>query len=627
MVKIFGKIFSKYIFFSILIFNSFCFSAKLELNILSLEGQKLDKAGAGVPFVVEVVTEDVSGSQEPKIEGIDDFYIGQRSFQMRMINGASSTKISYQVRIDGAGKYKIGPARLNVDGKDIESNIVDLEVSTDQIESPGQKIFSKKRFRQADNYDGSADLDEKDNLSNNKEFFFKLFADKESVVVGEKINCVLRFYYLDGADLTVDGVDSPAIKDAKKIDPKNGGRAISGQQKVDGSLYNYYQWAFSVIPKKVGQMTIPATRLVMRVPVEQDDIFSNFASFFGHTNEQRVVFSNSLNIDVKNLPKYDGIVDAVGEFLHFSSSVDRAVAKAGDGVVYTLELEGSGDLDSVEIKELQDFPAGAKYYDSKRYVLDNSAKEGMRKKRFEFIVQGLNEGAFEIPGQTFTFFDVKSKKYKTLKSAPVGLKILPSLAKEKVPYSVASPGSKFSDNISAAKDNIAVGQPGFEIKSIGFGENWRGKKDREMNFLFFIMILFLPVILCLLIFFKKIKNKVSIFLEKKSAKKGVYKRAIKNINALKKNNDYRQVYQIFIIFFSQFFDIEKSNITSDYIKQKLVESGVSEQQVLLWEDFFEKLMALGFYDNKIELADCKNIFVEAISWINIFEDAFKKPRL
>lgn len=576
MVKIVGK-FLLILFLITIFFSSYCTSIKLEAY--GVEGEDLEQVAAGQPFVLDVSIQDSTATPKPKIDGIQEFHVGHTSFQIRTVNGRSSVKYVTQIRIDKPGVYTLGPAEVTIDGNIYRSRSLEITVGDKQIVSNGDVRKDKEKF------------------------FLQLVSDKKNVVVGEKINCVLRFYFTDDSTIKFPSFSAPDVKELRRKDKKDSFRS---REKVGKEIYNYIELRWSVFPKTVGEITLPAHRADFQLRVE-DPHWSGFRSLFGLDYENKHVFSNALTFSVSPLPQYDGTVHAVGEFIDFSGSVDRAVAKQGDGIVYTLQVEGSGDLENLEIKQLQNMPACVKYYDSKSYIRNNSAKPGMRKKRFEFIVQGMEEGECTIPAQTFTFFDTKTKKYKTLKTSPVVLKILPSLG-NKMPLPGITPRDEQEDAIQESK--IA------DIRQYGV---WYGMTERKLPFWLFVFLIFLPLVPFGFVEAKKISYNISHRYSPHMIKKYAFAKAIKDLKHAKRKNNFSVIYSIFITFFAQKFELKESIITQDTIIHILKEKGFLLQEINSWEHFIARISSFVFYErDKVATFD-KEFFDQAIKWIEIFE--------
>lgn len=344
--------------------------------------------------------------------------------------------------------------------------------------------------------------------------------------------------------------------------------------------------------------------------------------------------ANYLSSNVEPLPKCDCMADVVGEFICFDASVDRMVARKGDCVVCTLELEGAGDLDSVEIIELQNMPKNLKYYYSKRYLVDNSAKEGMMKKRFEFVVQGLESGELVIPSQKFTFFDTQARRYKTLKSNSINLEILPVI------NNITKNNNSFDKNNNSKKLENSI-HDSLDKKNIMHTDvcsKWHTCKRCKIIFwlilLIFLFVSYLHVNnLSLIVFPEKIKSRLAKsrlaksrlaknYFQSRARKKATYK-IISSLAIAKNKKDYTSLYAIFITFFSERFLLNESCVTSDKIINILSENSLSQEELLLWESFIEQIMAYAFCDKDRNSSINSEIFSQALSWVDKFKKKFK----
>src|SRR5690606_34500112 len=167
MVEKMGKIVGNFCIW-ILIFCMSYMSAGIRLDIRTTDGIATESVVVGQPFLVEVIIDCVQGSvPAPIIEGLDQFTAKRTGMYMSSINGASTTKYTYQVRIDRLGDYKIGPATLTHQQQNFTSNIAPVSVVKDT----------------------SAQLQSKNNKKSQSESkaFLRLMVDNDHVVVGQKI--------------------------------------------------------------------------------------------------------------------------------------------------------------------------------------------------------------------------------------------------------------------------------------------------------------------------------------------------------------------------------------------------------------------------------------------------------
>jgi len=134
-VKIVGNILLNFVFWGV----TLC--GPVDLRITTMSGAHLSRAGAGEPFLVEVVASGTDSTQTPKVEGLNSFNVHTAGLYIRSINGRSSVTHRYKVRIDKIGEYKIGPATVLIDGKPKRSNIIELTVGDQQV---AQTVRTKK---------------------------------------------------------------------------------------------------------------------------------------------------------------------------------------------------------------------------------------------------------------------------------------------------------------------------------------------------------------------------------------------------------------------------------------------------------------------------------------------------
>src|SRR5205085_2139556 len=154
----------------------------------------------------------------------------------------STARYSYQVRIDAIGSYILGPAVVTHQQQEFISNEARIDVVKDV---------------------GVATSNNKNNQSVESKAFLRLMVDSESVVVGQKIGCVLRFYYQDPS-LSLHNISMPELPG---FDIKEIGKLESGTAEIDGVSYRYAQWQWDMYPTKPGEFIIPAYNADYDIPL------------------------------------------------------------------------------------------------------------------------------------------------------------------------------------------------------------------------------------------------------------------------------------------------------------------------------------------------------------------------
>lgn len=397
MVRIVGKL---------LIFLCISLQASITLHITDMQRQAVKEVQVGEPFLLTVAVTDNTSDQEPQLRGLQDLYVKRVGSRLLNVNGKKSQEHIYQIRIDKKGYYTIGPAVDPTTGE--RSSTIGIKVTTanTQQKLPEHQAALPKQSTGT---------------------FLRLVTDKETVYVGQKIKTFLRFYALEDEELSIEQVtaqDPVTINVSEKLGPKK------GEQELDGKKYTYWQWQWDMFAQEPGQLVIPSYILDYAKHLPLDNHLGSWATFFGPKYEHKRIYSNALTLQVKPLPSYHKEVQAVGSFTRYTAQIDPPRAQQYEGMVLKITLEGSGNIEHLRAPELM-LPEGFKWYVSKEYQHNVGDKQ---QKTFEYIVQGLQPGDWEIPEQIFTFFDVEMSAYKELKTAPLLVAIIPENSARPLAY-------------------------------------------------------------------------------------------------------------------------------------------------------------------------------------------------
>jgi hypothetical protein len=237
-------------------------------------------------------------------------------------------------------------------------------------------------------------------------------------------------------------------------------------------------------------------------------------------------------------------------------------------MVLTLEIEGNGNLSAIATPQLQ-MPDTLKYYDSNSSIIAPKHSDELPKKRFEFIVQGMKSGYCEIPEQLFTYFDIDTHRYVTLRTVPLAVSIMPGVISAK--KDIGAPLLPIEEaGVVAALQTIA------DINTSGL---WYSVSERRsLPWWLFQLLLLLP---CFYLAYPFILER-GIVLTGNSVRLRRWRalrNARKQIEQSIKNSDDTQLYAIFM--------------------QLLQELGKNED-VLRQDSFFESILhaAYGKSDNK-----------------------------
>lgn len=574
MDKITGKLIK--IFFLLVFFMHVPLFSGATLHVLSKDNIALEQAGVGIPFVLEILVEDAGKTgQRPHVKGLDNFTMHNSGMTMTTANGKTSIKYTYELSSDQIGVFKLGPAELVLPTQVVKTNSAKITVGS-------REIKDKKAVK-----------------AQNNKVFFSLFSDKRRVVVGEKVICSLRFYFLDDS-ISLRSIQEPRFVGFKGHFKKD---ATEGTQTINGTTYNYIEWQWQVYPARVGHLMIPACRADYVDNSGANNFNMSFASFFAFSGQHKSGYSNALTIEVDALPEEKKDVDAIGEFSHFSAFAKPAVAKEAEGIVFALELTGDGNFEDIDIVELAGVPETFKYYDAQKKVTPG-------KKQFDFIMQGMQVGDWQVPSQSFTYFDTKSRTYKTLKTSPVHITITPG-------NSVKVSDKDLNTFVDGEQEVIVKKDQ--DIHPIITQGAWYFIKEREISMWWFLLLTVLPLIVCVFFGIKYYVSKKVKHASPEKRQKNAFKKARTAVIDAQQQQNCAKLYQIFIELFLDRIDPQGAEVSQGFIESTMQDAGIVREKLDTWNRFFNRISEYMFFDKEPMSTEQEGTFKQALSWIDFLE--------
>ncbi len=405
-------------------------AAGIEMEIQSLQGAPLIKAGVGVPFLIKVKVFGENGrSNEPKIEGIFAQRVG---IQMQSVNGFSTTTYTYKALINDPGEFDIGPAIMQTASGMIESDRIRLSV----VEEENISVQRSKKVDQTQ-----------------KTVFAQLWVDESEVYVDQSIRLTLRCYFLNSVSLH--SIIKPAVS---WLDITDMHEPIEGTEQIGSTLYHYIEWQWNAYPKQAGNFVIPAFGINAEIDThtQNSGLFSHMPLFFaGFMNEQVQIHSNGVSIKVRELSAEAKKIGLVGDFSALSMHIDPAEIMQEKAAVLKLVLKGKSGVERVGKPTLCDMPSSLRWYYSKESVKALDA-DGYVTKEWEFVLHPLDAGIFVIPAQKIVYFDTALEKIRMLKTDAVTLKVEPSVISSTTQNNLsASQSEKVNEKIEQ-RDTVLV---------------------------------------------------------------------------------------------------------------------------------------------------------------------------
>lgn len=566
MVRIVGKL---------LIFLCISLQASITLHITDMQRQAVKEVQVGEPFLLTVAVTDNTSAQEPQLRGLQDLYVKRVGSRLLNVNGKKSQEHIYQIRIDKKGYYTIGPAVDPTTGERSSTIGIKATTATTQQKLPEHQAALPKQSTGA---------------------FLRLVTDKEMVYVGQKIKTFLRFYAPEDEELSIEQVtaqDPVTISVSEKLGPKK------GEQEIDGKKYTYWQWQWDMFAQEPGQLVIPSYTLDYAKHLPLDNHLGSWASFFGPKYEHKRIYSNALTLQVKPLPSYHKEVQAVGSFTRYTAQIDPPRAQQYEGMVLKITLEGSGNIEHLQAPELM-LPEGFKWYASKEYQRNVGDKQ---QKTFEYIVQGLQPGDWEIPEQTFTFFDIEMSAYKELKTAPLLVTIIPESSVRPIAY----------------EQSCAYTEPEHKACQTLMYPEYLEAQDLMLPMAWYVFLTIMLLPLCGLgaLYVRDIGYYYLPYYVPSYTRRSAYNRAYKDIVAACKEQRAYQLQDIFLCYIAAVTRRSQASLTTSDIVALFAQSPVDQEKKEAAYIFFNQIAEIAYAG---ELAgNVSDVCDHAIVWLDELE--------
>ena len=336
---------------------------------------------------------------------LKDFSIINRSTQQsyQLINNdfSSSQIKSFQLRPNIAGTIIIPSAKVTVAGKTFQTEPISINVlaGSDATNNPSKTTAASANATPSKIPAGSS-----------KDLFIMAVLDKETAYIGEEIIYSIRLYRRFSAidQLLYQEPEFSMISELLERDQKTYTQVYQGiryyVQEVDRrSLFSY----------ESGAITIPPATAEVQI---------NF--FYG----SKIIKSNDVTINIIPLPevdKPDNFSGLVGDYT-MDVDVNTQALVENKPIAIRLSIAGSGNIKQLSDLSFDTNPDIFKVYQSSTNDLITYINSVKGVRHFEYIMAPKTEGSFSLPSFSFSYFDLKTKRYKTITSPSETVSILDS---------------------------------------------------------------------------------------------------------------------------------------------------------------------------------------------------------
>ncbi len=435
------------------------------------------------------------GDSRPVLKGLESFDVTRTgtSSRFEIINGKMNSGIDYTylLRPKKTGSFKIGPAEVKVKGKTFRSNAEILKIA-EPVRSSGTHrgpLFLKAALSSR-----------------------KIYVEEEAVY-SLKLYCRKRV-----GDLSLN------LPESEHLAFKQLGKPVEYQGVYNGESYKILEVRYSLIASEEGIYAIRPSRMNMTVLESRrrspgslfDDPFFSMSS-----RRPMTLDSEPLELEVVPLPEMGrpaGFSGLVGTF-EIESGLEPSRIKTGESATLTIRLRGRGNIKRIPDLKMPDLDQ-IKIYEDQPVLEEKTDSKGLTgAKTMKWALVPEKEGRYRIPPLSIGFFDTGKHKYRTLKTRPRSLDVLPG-----EPTRVQAPAGPDKGKTTEGPAKKAVKEIGHDILPVhaSMKDLATGSRERPGGLVFWVLLL-LPLFvyggtLCGLKIGRKSADSMTAAKAKKAAK-------------------------------------------------------------------------------------------------------------
>ena len=359
-------------------------------------------------------TQNVRDFRVGEIKDFDVLMGPSRSQQssVQMINGkttsTSSITFTYILMANKEGTFTIPAATAMADGSQVSSTPLQVKVlPKDEAGGTGGIGAGESQGSSRNNASLSA-----------TDLFITSTTSKTTVYEQEAILLTYKIY----AAVDLRGFDNVKLPDFKGFQSQEVELPDDRRWELEHYRGRNYRTTvyrqFVLFPQQTGQLEIESARFDASV-ARATEAIDPFDAFFNRGNTyveiKKTLTTPKILVTVNPLPsgKPEGFTGGVGDF-SVSSSISSNHVKTNDAVTLKLNINGVGNLKLIKVPEVK-FPEDFEIYDPKvdnQFRLTSTGLSGSQ--TIEYLVIPRNVGKYKIPAVMFSYFDTKTKSYKTL---------------------------------------------------------------------------------------------------------------------------------------------------------------------------------------------------------------------
>lgn len=352
------------------------------------------------------MNDDGDNFTPPSFEGFRVVGGPSQQVSQTWINGRATFNKSYIYILlpTRKGKIAIKQASIDIRGEIYKTNPITITV-TDAID--------ESKDPTSPNYIPDAGVHLVAEISNPNPYF------------NEQVTVVYKLYFSPTVNIrNAREASSPKYNDfwSQAIDMKN---LTAVRSTYQGQEAGMVVWRKTVLyPQKSGKLTIePLTLdLVIDAPTNRRDMWGRYQ----YATANKTISAGTKTINVKPLPetgKPEDFGGAVGKF-NFVVKLSKTELKHGESLELDVSVSGNGNLKLFTLPKPV-VPSALEMYDpvhTEKVTIPLSGMQGKIADKYTIVPQF--QGNYTIKGLTFSYFDLATKRYKTVTSEDIIVKVI-----------------------------------------------------------------------------------------------------------------------------------------------------------------------------------------------------------
>lgn len=521
------------------------------------------------------------------------------SSSMQIINGkisrSKTTTYSYYVTALKEGELTIKEASITSNGKIVRSKAGVMNVTK---ANPKAKTNSY-------------------NIAEN--VFVKTSVNKNNIYQGEQIVVSYKLYSkINLTDINISSI--PELNGFWKEEVET--KSTAKLEVIDGVRHNVWEISrFILTPQKSGKLNVDPMNINVTVQIKKqrnrrDPFGDPFGMFGSYQNIEGEIQSKNIKINVKDLPEGapENFNGAVGQF-ELKSSVDKKTADANEAINYKLTLSGNGNIHLIDNIPVN-FPANFESYDPQKKDKTFNTKNGIAGKiEFEHLLIPRYKGEYSIDGVSFSYFNPRSKTYKTITTESLVINVLKGENNENAYVTSEELKNSNSKGFISIKETT-------ELSSID---------KSSFNQWLFIALMLIPLLVVIIylifLFIEERKNRNPILRKYRKSLAFAQKRlkkAQKHLENDEKELFFEEIEKSLWSYFSNKFNVDIADLSKETINAFFDKNGVTETVKNNFMAIIEKCEFCRFAPSALETEDMKVVYEKATAVIIEVEQDLKK---